>query len=128
MRANRERIIPGTTNMNKFILAAACSATVLFANSGISLAGETLSASEIKKFVPGSATAQIMGSKVRIRMSHGGGLSAKWDGERDTGIWRVSNDQLCIKFNKWMNGATRCSAVTRSGNSYRVAGVTFAKN
>jgi hypothetical protein len=113
--------------MNKFVIAAACSAFILGANATAGLAGETLSAKQIKRFVPGAATAHIMGSKVRVRMSHGGRVSAKWDGERDTGIWRVANNQLCIKFKKWMNGATRCSSVTRSGNSYRVAGVTFSK-
>ncbi len=86
-----------------------------------------LSAKQIKKFIPGRAKAKIMGAKVTMRMSRGGYLSARWDGERDTGVWRVSKNKLCIRFKKWMNGATRCSAVTKSGNSYRVAGITFSK-
>ncbi len=114
--------------MMKTVIAAACGAVLFAASAGFANAGETLTASQIKKFVPGSASAHIMGSKVRIRLGQGGSISAKWDGERDTGIWRVNNDQLCIKFNKWMNGATRCSAVTRSGNTYRVAGATFTKH
>lgn len=116
--------------MKKFVIAAACGASIVFAVSaaGTANAGETLKSHEIKKFVPGRATAKIMGSKVSISMSRGGSLSAKWDGERDTGTWRVSGDRLCIKFNKWMNGATRCSSVTRAGNSYQVAGVTFSKH
>ena len=100
---------------------------MLAANSGTSTAGEVLSAKQIKKFIPGRAKAKIMGSKVTMRMSRGGYLSARWDGERDTGVWRVRKNQLCIRFKKWMNGATRCSSVTKSGNSYRVAGITFSK-
>ncbi len=113
--------------MKKFVIAAACGAFILAGNTGASSAGEMLSAKEIKKFVPGRAKAKIMGSKVTMRMSRGGSLSAKWDGERDTGVWRVAKNQLCIKFKKWMNGATRCSSVSRIGNSYRVAGITFSK-
>ena len=114
--------------MKKYLVAALFGASLASGFAPISVAGETLKSHQIKKFVPGRATAKIMGSHVSISMSRSGRLSAKWDGERDTGIWRVAGDQLCIKFNKWMNGATRCSAVTRAGNSYRVAGVTFSKN
>jgi hypothetical protein len=114
--------------MKKFVFAAICAAAAGFGFVAPAAAGEVLKSHEIKKFVPGSATAQIMGSNVSISMSRSGRLSAKWDGERDTGTWRVNGDQLCIRFNKWMNGATRCSAVTKAGNSYRVAGVTFSKN
>ena len=117
----------GITNVKKFVIAAACGALILAANTGTSSAGEMLSAKEIKRFIPGRAKAKIMGSKVTMRMSRGGYLSARWDGKRDTGIWRVTKNQLCIKFKKWMNGATRCSSVSRSGNSYRVAGITFSK-
>ncbi len=113
--------------MKRFVVAAVCGAGVVLAAANAS-ASEALKSHEIKRFVPGQASATIMGSKVRIHMARGGSLSAKWDGERDTGTWRVNGDKLCIKFSKWMNGATRCSAVTRAGNSYRVAGVTFSKN
>lgn len=114
--------------MKKFAIAAFGAAVVFCAQAPAVMAGETLKSHEIKKFVPGRASAKIMGSNVSISMSRSGRVSAKWDGERDTGSWRVSGDQLCIRFNKWMNGATRCSAVTKSGNSYRVAGVTFSKH
>lgn len=113
--------------MKKIVIAAACGAMIFAANSGTATAGDVLSAKQIKKFVPGRAKAKVMGSKVTMRMSRGGSLSAKWDGKRDTGVWRVTKNKLCIKFKKWMNGATRCSSVTRSGNSYRVAGITFSK-
>jgi hypothetical protein len=115
------------SDMKKFVVAALCGAGVVLASASAN-AGETLKSHEIKKFVPGAASATIMGSRVSIHMARSGRLSAKWDGERDTGTWRVNGDQLCIKFSKWMNGATRCSGVTRAGNSYRVAGVTFSKN
>ena len=113
--------------MKKLFIAAVCGSLILVANTGTSTAGEMLSAKQIKKFIPGRAKAKIMGAKVTMRMSRGGYLSARWDGERDTGVWRVSKNKLCIRFKKWMNGATRCSAVTKSGNSYRVAGITFSK-
>lgn len=113
--------------MKKFVIAAVCGASIVFAGGNAAIAGQTLNSKEIKRFVPGRATAKIMGSRVSINMSRSGRLSAKWDGERDTGRWRVTGNRLCIKFKKWMNGATRCSAVTKRGNSYRVAGVTFSK-
>ncbi len=113
--------------MNTGVIVAVFSACILLASTGTLLAGDTLTGSQIKKFVPGRAKAKINGTTVTIRMSHKGRLSAKWGDERDTGNWHVSGDQLCIKFRNWLNGSKRCSPVIRSGNAYQVAGVTFSK-
>ena len=113
--------------MKKLFVAALCGAAFFGFNSTAVTAGETLTSKQIKQFIPGRAKGNIAGSKVTLHMSGSGRLSGKWDGELDSGIWKVANDQLCIKFNKWLGGSMRCSAVTRSGNSYRLAGYTFSK-
>ncbi len=112
---------------DRIILAAITGAYLMCANTGIVMANETLTASQIKTFVPGRAKARISGSAITISLSRRGTLSGKWAGERDTGKWHVSGDRLCIRFNNWLGGGTRCSSVSRSGNAYRVSGVTFVK-
>ncbi len=113
--------------MKKLALVAAAAASMLSAHALPAVANEVLNASQIKKFVPGRAKASISGSTVVIRASTSGKLSGTWGGENDTGQWHVSGDQLCIRFNSWLSGGTHCSKVARSGNSFRVVGVTFNK-
>jgi hypothetical protein len=120
-------IIREISLMKKLALAAAAAASILSAHTGSAVANEVLNASQIKKFVPGRAKANISGSTVVIRASTSGKLSGTWGGENDTGQWHVSGDQLCIRFNSWLRGGTHCSKVARSGNSFRVVGVTFNK-
>ena len=114
-------------SVNRVILAVIAGAFLMCANTGFVLANETLTASQIKTFVPGRAKARISGSAITINLSRRGTLSGKWAGERDMGKWHVSGDRLCIRFNNWLGGGTRCSSVSRSGNAYRVSGVTFVK-
>ena len=113
--------------MKKLALAAAAAASVLSTQALPAGANEVLNATQIRKFVPGQAKAEISGSTVVIRASTSGKLSGTWGGENDTGQWHVSGDQLCIRFNSWLSGGTHCSKVARSGNSFRVVGVTFNK-
>jgi hypothetical protein len=113
--------------MKRVALAAAAAASILSAQAGPAIANEILGASQIKRFVPGRAKAQISGSTIVIRASTSGKLSATWGGEDDSGQWRVRGDQLCIRFRNWLRGGTHCSKVTRSGSSFRVVGVTFNK-
>jgi len=120
-------IIREISHMNKLALVAAAAASMLSAHALPSVANEVLNASQIKKSVPGRAKASISGSTVVIRASTSGKLSGTWGGENDTGQWHVSGDQLCIRFNSWLRGGTHCSKVARSGNSFRVVGVTFSK-
>ncbi len=120
-------IIREISVMKRLALAAAAAMSILFVQSVPALATEVLDAAQIKKFVPGRAKAKISGSTVVILASTSGKLSATWGGENDTGQWHVSGDQLCIKFHTWLRAGTHCSKVARSGNSYRVVGVTFSK-
>ena len=115
------------SRMKKLALVAAAAASVLSAQSISAMANDVLSAAQIKQFVPGRAKAKISGSTVVIRASTSGTLSGTWGGENDTGQWHVNGDQLCIRFDSWLRGATHCSKVARSGNSFRVVGVTFNK-
>ncbi len=113
--------------MKRMILSAFAGAAVICTAVSTAQANELLDASQIKSFVPGRAKAQISGDTVTISLSRRGTLSGKWAGERDHGRWHVSGDRLCIKFDNWLGGATRCSPVARAGNAYRVSGVTFVK-
>jgi len=114
-------------SMSRIFLAVIAGAYFMSSIAGVVLANETLTASQIKKFVPGRAKARVSGSAITISLSRRGTLRGKWAGERDTGKWHVSGHRLCIKFDNWLGGGTRCSTVSRSGNAYRVSGMTFVK-
>lgn len=113
--------------MKCVVIAAVAGASFLAASLTPAVAGETLSDKEIKRLMPGRIHAVVMGNKIAMVAARSGALRANWDGERDTGVWRVSNGQLCIKFNKWLSGSTRCSSVTKSGKWFSAAGVRFRK-
>jgi hypothetical protein len=45
------------------------------------------------------------------------------NGAADRGKWWVENDQLCQKWNSWMDGQTYCYKLTQNGNK-----VTWVRN
>jgi hypothetical protein len=45
------------------------------------------------------------------------------NGASDRGKWWVENDQLCQKWNSWMDGQTYCYKLTRNGSN-----VTWVRN
>jgi hypothetical protein len=45
------------------------------------------------------------------------------NGAADRGKWWVENDQLCQKWNSWMDGQTYCYKLTRNGSN-----VTWVRN
>lgn len=110
----------------KCVVAAAVAAC-LMSGSSVADAGERLSDKEIKRLMPGRIHAEVLGNKIAMTARAGGRLVARWADDRDTGVWRVSDGKLCITFSKWLSGATRCSAVTRSGGWFSAAGVRFRK-
>jgi hypothetical protein len=44
---------------------------------------------------------------------------SRGDGSSDRGKWWVADNQLCQKWNTWMEGNTYCYKLSRNGNSVR---------
>ena len=91
-------------------------------------AGEAMTSSQIKSLFPGTFKAVVNGVvTVRLTAYRSGKLKGAIPGDSDRGRWSVRGGVLCIVLNKWMDGKSRCSKVTRSGKWYRVASVKFKR-
>jgi len=93
-------------------------------------AGATLSGDQLRTAVSGKTVfLKISGFELPIQYSSRGtmkgsmGLVAaalsRGDGSSDRGKWWVEGDQLCQKWNVWMNGNTYCYKLSNSGSNVR---------
>ena len=113
--------------MNHKSFAAA--ALLLTALSGPSFAAEKLSAAEIRALAPGSYKVSVYGLvKLQINFQPGGaisGVNAK--NKRDTGVWSVQGEKLCIRWNKWLKKKERCTALSGENGTYSGGGLYIRK-
>jgi hypothetical protein len=90
-----------------------------------------LNAEQIKALAPGTykVSAGLGLVKLRINMRPGGGLSGVnlKKQKTDTGTWSVQGNQLCIKWNRWLKGKTRCTALSGENGRYSGGGLTITK-
>jgi hypothetical protein len=109
----------------KSILAAAA---LLLTVIQPSFAGSSLSATELKRLAPGRYYVTLYNAvSMTVILKPNGTVSGASKTERDSGIWRLSGNQLCIGWNKWLGGQTRCSGLTSEGGYYRGSGFTFKR-
>lgn len=106
-------------------------AAALLLPAGAAFAEPTsLAGDELRKAVSGKTVyLNISGFELPIRYAANGRMSGKMstvaasfsrgDGSQDTGKWWVSGDQLCQKWNSWMNGKQYCYKLTQHGSMVR---------
>jgi hypothetical protein len=94
-----------------------------------SLAGDRLSGGELKSLFPGSFQAVVSGiMKFKITAKGDGSLSAvSPKGKIDRGRWSVQSGKLCIEFEKWLGGQTRCTPVVQEAGWYKGSLVKFKR-
>jgi hypothetical protein len=110
-------------NHVKTVLAAAAILTT--ACSG-AFAGDTLKASEIRNLLPGRFQVTVMGSiNMTIALRSNGTVIGTTKNESDTGHWTLNGSRLCIGFDKWLGGQTRCSSLISQAGYYEGSGFTF---
>ena len=92
-------------------------------------AGERLSGAELRSLFPGSFQAVVSGAiNFRITARGDGSLSAiSPRGRTDTGRWSVRSGKLCIEFNNWLAGRTRCTSVIHDAGWYVGSAVKFKR-
>ena len=110
------------------IKSALAAAIVLFACASPVLAGNQLVASDLKRLLPGRFVVTLYNNvSMTVTMRANGTVAGAAKGESDTGHWVVSGNRLCIGFNKWLGGQTRCSSLQSQGSYFQGSGFTFRR-
>ena len=102
-------------------LRALTFATLLLILSAMpSPAGATLSNGALASLFPGRFHVVVIGFiNIKVTARGDGSLSAvSARGKKDSGRWNVRAGVLCIKFDKWLGGRTRCTAIVREAGWY----------
>lgn len=113
------------------LTAAALMALMLGATIVASEAAETKSAlagDELRKAISGKTVyLKISGFDLPIRYAAGGAMSgsmstvmaalARGDGASDRGKWWIEGNQLCQRWNVWMDGKSYCYKFTANGRA-----------
>ncbi len=89
-------------------------------------AGDTLTATQIRKTLPGSYNVSVADSVSAVAViSPGGGISVVTNkGEKDTGRWTISGNKVCVQFKHLLDHKNNCSALTDEGWAIRGNGFT----
>jgi hypothetical protein len=110
------------------LIAAAAVATLTF--GAMQANADTLSGDTLRSAITGKTVfLKISGFELPIQYSARGTMKgsmgtvaaalARGDGSSDYGKWWVDGDQLCQKWNSWMEGQTYCYTLSRNGNAVR---------
>ena len=93
------------------------------------LAGETLSSGALSSLFPGRFHVVVIGFINIIVTARGdGSLSAvSARGKKESGRWSVRAGVLCIKFDKWLGGRTRCTAIVQEAGWYMGSQLKFRR-
>jgi hypothetical protein len=104
-------------------------AFLLLTALGAPAAAGPLTATEIRALAPGSYAVSIYGLvKMTINMQSGGFISGVTSRQkRDTGVWSVEGDKLCIRWNRWLKKKTRCTSLSGQKGTYSGGGLYIRK-
>jgi hypothetical protein len=92
------------------------------------LAGDVLSAQEIRKLAPGRYAVNVMGLvNMVVSMRPNGVITGKANGQTDTGFWYVQGQKLCVAWNKWNDGKRRCAVLSGDGGQYAGGGMSIRR-
>ena len=108
-----------------FALAAAVAATLC----APAQAADKLTADEIRSLAPGNYAVSVYGLvKLQISLQPGGNISGiNQKKKRDTGIWSVQDEKLCIKWTRWLKGKQRCTTLSGNKGTYSGGGLYIRK-
>jgi hypothetical protein len=113
--------------MNYKTFAAA--GLVLATLTAPTFAADKLSPAEIRGLAPGTYAVSVYGLvKLQISFQPGGAISGiNGKKKRDTGVWSVEGEKLCIKWTRWLKGKQRCTALSGDNGAYSGGGLYIRK-
>lgn len=110
----------------KHLITAMIMAGLISIQIPSAIAGLPLGAAQLKSLAPGHYKVTLMGGSNMTVTLHGNGtILGVAKGEIDRGHWRLSGNKICIAWNKWLGGGTRCSSLIREAGYYQGAGFTI---
>jgi hypothetical protein len=107
--------------------SAMAAAAILISMSASSFAGDVLSTNELKQLAPGRFLVSVYGTSMTVTLRPNGSVQGAAKGESDSGHWNLSGNRLCIGWNKWLGGKTRCSSLVSQVGYYQGSGFTFKR-
>ncbi len=111
--------------MKQFVTAIMV-AGLMFSQVPLAIAGGTLGATQIKNLIPGRYKVTLMGvSNMTVTLRSNGTLFGAANGAIDNGHWKMSGNQICIAWNKWLGAHARCSALVSEAGYYQGSGFTI---
>jgi hypothetical protein len=104
-------------------------ALILAAFSVPGFAGDKLDSNQLRGLAPGSYAVSIYGLvKMTVSLQSGGTISGTTSKKKtDTGVWSVTGEKLCIRFNRWLKGKQRCTALSGDNGVYSGGGLYIRK-
>jgi hypothetical protein len=112
--------------MNRFKSAMAAAA-ILLSVSASSYAGDVLSSNELKQLASGRFLVSVYGTSMTVTLRPNGSILGAAKGESDSGHWNLNGNRLCIGWNRWLGGKTRCSSLVSQVGYYQGSGFTFKR-
>ena len=111
--------------MKQFVTAMIV-AGLIFNQIPLAIADGTLKAAQIKNLIPGRYKVTLMGvSNMNVTLRSNGTLFGSANGTIDNGHWKMSGNQICIGWNKWLGARDRCSALVSETGYYQGSGFTI---
>lgn len=94
-----------------------------------SFAGDKLSDKQLRGLAPGKYAVSIYGLvKLNVNLQSSGAIVGTTSKKKtDSGIWSVSGEKLCIRFNRWLKGKQRCTALSGDNGVYSGGGLYIRK-
>lgn len=104
-------------------------ALMLLAVSAPALSGESLSAQDLRKLAPGRYAVSLLGLvNMTVSMRPNGQIMGQTSkGKRDTGVWSVHGERLCVSWSKWLDGKRRCTGLSGADGSYTGGGMSLRR-
>ena len=110
----------------KRLFTAMITAGLIFTQLPSAIASVTLGPAQLKSLAPGRYKVTLMGiSNMTVTLRANGTVFGAANGAKDNGHWNLRGNQICIGWNKWLGGGTRCSGLTRQAGYYQGSGFTI---
>ena len=103
----------------KHLITAIIMAGIIFVQIPSAIAGIPLGSAQLKSLAPGHYKVTLMGvSNMTVSLRGNGTIFGIAKGKIDQGHWRLSGNKICIAWNKWLGGGTRCSSLIKETGYY----------
>ena len=109
--------------MKRFI-SAMLLAGLVFVPATAAFAGMPFGSTQLKSLVPGHYKVTLMGvTNMIVTLKSNGTVLGSANGAVDKGFWKLSGNQICIGWNKWLGGHTHCSGLSVEAGYYQGSGL-----